>query len=235
MDPINFIGQVETADGGLTNVFADESIGGNYISLSDHFKAIKNLKRAEVSSKLIGLSGLARSGKSTSAQILCAKYSFERFAFAGPIKAMVRALLLEAGLSESDTRVFLEGEMKEESVKALNWKSPRYAMQTLGTEWGRELLGDNVWVNLRFLKVDQILRAGGSVVLDDVRFPNEADAIHERGGIVVRIIRPEGTFEGTAHGKHSSETQQLSADRIIVNSGSLADLENNIRALVHSL
>jgi hypothetical protein len=235
MDPINYIGQVESADGGLTNVYADDSFGGNFISLSDHFKVIKNLKNVETSSRLIGLTGLARSGKSTTAQILCAKYSFERFSFSGPIKSMIRTLLQEAGLTESDTRVFLDGEMKEEPIRALNWKSPRFAMQSLGTEWGRELLGDNIWVNLRFLKIDQILRAGGSVVLDDARFTNEVDAIRERGGLVVRIVRPENAFEGTPHSKHSSETQALTADRIIVNNGSMADLENNVRELVQSL
>lgn len=235
MDPINYLGQVESADGALTNVYADESFNGNYISLADHFKVVNNLKQTDASSKLIGLTGLARSGKSTSAQILCAKYSFERFSFAGPIKAMLRALLLEAGVNESDIRVFLEGEMKEESIRALNWKSPRFAMQTLGTEWGRELLGDNLWVTLRFIKIDQLLRAGGSVVLDDARFPNEVDAIRERGGIIVRVVRPENGFEGTPHSKHSSETQVLTADRIILNNGSLADLENSIREIIQTL
>jgi hypothetical protein len=79
--------------------------------------------------RLIALTGYAGSGKSTLADILACEHGFTVVKFAGPLKAMLRAL----GLDERE----IEGDLKEQPCQLLAGHTPRRAMQTLGTEWGR--------------------------------------------------------------------------------------------------
>jgi hypothetical protein len=65
----------------------------------------------------------------------------------------------------------------------------RRMLQVLGTEIGRNMLGENVWVDAAFKKVDE-LRAHSSVAITGIRYPNELAAIKTRGGVSVWISRP---------------------------------------------
>ena len=82
----------------------------------------------------------------------------------------------------------LYGGWKEQPTEYLNGKSPRKALQTLGTEWGRRNISKSLWLDIW----KQRIAAGSAinVVADDVRFQNEVDAIHALDGVVVRI-RPK--------------------------------------------
>lgn len=154
---------------------------------------------------LIAFTGLAGSGKSTAATFLVREYGFTRIRFAGPLKDMMRAL----GLNERE----IEGDLKEKPCELLGGKTPRYAMQTVGTEWGRDLIAPDLWIrafNAALAKVP----AGVPVVVDDCRFPNEAEAIRAAGGVLVRIERA-GAGSGAAG--HSSETHQLPTIATITN------------------
>lgn len=123
---------------------------------------------------LIGLCGQAGAGKSTVAGILEAR-GFVRHRFAGPLKNMLRAV----GLTERE----IEGDDKELPCAMLAGATPRKAMQTLGTEWGRGLHPD-LWVSLWAHRIPE-----GDVVAEDVRFENEAAAIVNAGGWIVRVHR----------------------------------------------
>jgi hypothetical protein len=133
--------------------------------------------------RLIGLTGPAGCGKSTIAQTLSFSAWVVRHRFAGPLKAMLRTL----GLTEAQ----VDGNEKELSCALLGGRTPRYAMQTLGTEWGRGLLDDDLWLRATLLQIDATLAETRSpiVVIDDVRFDNEAAAIRTRGGIVIKLVR----------------------------------------------
>ena len=135
-----------------------------------------------MSARLIALTGPARSGKTTTALEFEAR-GFARVRFAGPLKSMLRAL----GLTEAQVDGTL-GE-KAEPLDLLCGKSPRQAMQLLGTEWGRVLIGEDIWVNAAMLLVDELLAAGRDVVIDDCRFVNEARAVIGRGGFVFALRR----------------------------------------------
>jgi len=135
---------------------------------------------------LIGLSGKAGSGKSTVTRYLNDK-GFGTRKFAGPLKAMIAALLEQQGVSPETTPDFIEGHLKEIPTDYLAGRSPRYAMQTLGTEWGRGLISQNFWVDAA---MKQIVPGDGDIIFDDVRFPNEALAIRRAGGVVVNVVRP---------------------------------------------
>ena len=158
--------------------------------------------------RLIALTGLAGSGKSTAADYLIAVHGFTRVRFAAPLKAMIAAI----GLDERH----IEGELKQTPMEELCDHTPRYAMQTLGTEWGRKCMGDDFWVNL--WRADACRHS--RVVVDDCRFPNEAAAVRKLGGEVWRI---EG--RGGIAGNHASEAGCGYAELVIDNSGERAALQ----------
>lgn len=204
-----------------------------YIKADDHFRLVANyreqiadLKKAKTrEGRLIGISGLAGSGKSTIANILVTDHGFVRVRFADTLKTMLCTLLLDAGLDEKTIHAAIEGELKGETLKALGWKTPRFAMQTLGTEWGRDLLGQNIWADIAKSKISKLIARGDRVVVDDVRFQNEVDVIGELGGDVLRVSRDTNTKVEP----HQSEFQELdSAKHTILNNGSVSDLKQLI-------
>lgn len=155
---------------------------------------------------VIALSGAAGSGKSTAADYLVRMHGYERVKFAGPLKAAMAAL----GLTERH----IEGDLKEAPCALLQGKTPRYAMQTIGTQWGRDLIGQHFWIGLWERAALEVLDSGGRVVVDDCRFANEADAVRKLGGVVVRLVG-----RGGIGGDHASEDMDWEADAVIQNIG----------------
>ncbi len=123
--------------------------------------------------KLIGFAGPATSGKDTACDYLANAYFFTQYSFAAPTK---RALMAMFSLSMAH----VGGDLKEVDVDWLG-KSPRQLLQTLGTEWGRNQIGDDIWVKTlaRELEGDislsQQLYESWFGVISDVRFEDEAD------------------------------------------------------------
>jgi len=150
-------------------------------------------------SRLIALTGPAGSGKTTIARELETR-GYVRVRFAGPLKAMLRAL----GLSEAQ----VDGDAKSEPTELLCGKTPRHAMQTLGEQWGRTWIGRDVWIRATMRTVDDLLEAGRDVVIDDCRYDNEALAVRERAGAVVALARNGAGIEG-AHGSEQGVAQHL--------------------------
>jgi hypothetical protein len=132
--------------------------------------------------RLVGLCGHAGSGKSAAAQFLAATLGFRLVKLAGPLKDMLRAI----GLGDRE----LEGDRKESQCGLLCGCTPRRAMQTLGTEWGREMIHPAFWLNLWLTRARSALESGGRVVTDDVRTPKEVGMIQETGGVVLCVVRP---------------------------------------------
>lgn len=138
---------------------------------------------------IIGFSGPIGCGKSYAAAHMVNRHGFTLHKMAGPLKNMMRAV----GLTEEH----IEGKLKEVPCDFLCGKTPRHAMQTIGTEWGRDLIGADLWIRLW-----QHNMPDGNVVCDDIRFPNEAETIQSAGGLVVKINRAGcEPFDG-----HASET-----------------------------
>lgn len=130
------------------------------------------------------------SGKSTLAAAV-AGHGWRTLKFAGPLKAMVAALLREAGEADDVIDRAIEGDLKAQSLEALAGRTPRYTMQTLGTEWGRGVMAADIWVRLAIMRANRLREAGVAVIIDDMRFENEARAIQDAGGKLVRITRPD--------------------------------------------
>ena len=107
-------------------------------------------------------------------------------------------------------------------------------LQKLGTEGLRDGLHVNTWVNALMADykcVPADLAPGGwdcpNWIITDTRFPNEASAIKDKGGILLKVTRPGvGPIND-----HPSETalNQWNFDYEIQNNGSLQDLINSVK------
>lgn len=161
-------------------------------------------------------------GKSTAAEHVRRAHGLRRISFAEPLKSMLRVL----GLGDHE----LFGPGKEMPCAKLNGRTPRYAMQTLGVEWGRTLISPTFWSDVgerRALEARDVGLPG--VVFDDVRFQTEVDAIRRLGGVVVMI---EGRAAQSATAWHESEKMEFEPDHRLVNDGTVESLEASVDALL---
>lgn len=152
--------------------------------------------------RLVAFTGLKGSGKDTAASVFVER-GYEHIKFADSLKEMLRTLLRYRGAPEAEIERMIEGDLKEEPSPYLSGRSARYAMQTLGTEWGRVLMSDTFWIDA----AEDRLRGRDRVVVSDVRFGNEADLIRDRGGSLYRIQR--GATTPAVADVHPSETEIL--------------------------
>lgn len=134
---------------------------------------------------LIGLAGPAGGGKDTAYKTIDRLLAFRqgavRVAFADPIKAGILAIY------DGWTREMLENRELKEKVDPVYGVSPRRAAQLLGTEYGREMINENLWALIAQNKIDRHIGDGRVVVVTDVRFENEAKQIKLQGGTIVRV------------------------------------------------
>ena len=181
---------------------------------------------ADVRPKLVAFSGRAGSGKSVAAQALI-NVGFVRVKFASPLKNMLRAYYKTVGLDTEQIERRVEGDLKEAPDEALQGRSPRHAMVTLGTEWGRDLMAQDFWVAAWRTAVMSQFSKGRNVVVDDCRFANEVDAVHELGGVVVAITQwkiPDPSAQGEPH---RSEKFDFTPDKVISNCSTIDSLRDN--------
>ena len=175
--------------------------------------------------KLIGLTGPARSGKDTTARIIYNTVFGKDYdpvcnhiiylSFAAPIKAAIEVM---CGCG------YVEGPEKETVIETLG-VSPRRLMQTLGTEWGRDCIGENFWVNLMEHNIKAIADDYDLGIITDARFENEAEFIREHGELW-HVSRDTGQKVEA----HSSENGIAfkDGDKRINNNGSIEDLTREV-------
>jgi len=95
-------------------------------------------------------------------------------------------------------------------------------LQRFGTEVGREMFGENFWVDQAIKRIPD----GSKVVFSDVRYPNEAEAIKNLGGKVWRVLR-DGVGPANDHASEHALVDYY-FDLHIDNSGSLESLYDSI-------
>lgn len=179
---------------------------------------------------IIGLSGYAQSGKDTVANYLVEYYGYSRIAFADPLRQAVYKLNPRIDVGD------MRGVYLANAVDNLGWdrvkvesEQARELLQRMGTEVGREMFGQNFWVDYAMREVSK----SDKVVFTDVRFPNEYESIKERGGLVWRIERP-GIV---AVNNHISETamDSVEVDKIILNNSTPGSLHETLDYLMQHL
>lgn len=201
---------------------------------------------------IIGLSGLIGSGKNTAADYLKRSHGYTQLAFADALKDAVGVVfswprqLLEGDTDES--RIFRET-VDEWWGRRLGIKNftPRYALQHIGTDVFRQHFSDSIWILNVERKIESLQEHGYSVVVTDVRFPNEMNALRRLGArflLISTIQKPAWydvargfTSDNLAQGMrdlypqvHASEYSWVKEqfDAEIVNSGTINDLYDRL-------
>jgi hypothetical protein len=64
--------------------------------------------------------------------------------------------------------------------------TPRWVLQYIGTDVLRKNFSDDIWIASLEYKLS---RATDDIVISDVRFKNEVEAIKRAGGTVIRVVR----------------------------------------------
>lgn len=201
---------------------AELAIAKSYSEMSRQGVSLTAAPAGEQAPKrLIGIMGLARVGKDTATAHLCDTYGMESYAFADPIKSMLTGVFGD---------LFRDGD-REAPIDWLG-KSPRQLMQTLGTEWGREIVHPDLWVLVadQMWKKYQEIGWGAGVVLSDVRFRNEAEWILAQGGLLISLSR-DGVAAVATHVSEQNIPFDL-ANVSLENNGTVEELAAAVTATV---
>lgn len=236
---------------------------------------------------IVGVNGTAGSGKDTVAGYM-KKYKFAQIAFADPVKRVAMEVYAFTkdqlwGPSEKrnapDTRYprmhgpFVDGvcaccgcatpgiSTRPDFIDVFTppcYLTPRFALQTLGTEWGRGCYGDT-WAAKGLRTAQTLLKSGyryspehglsedpsanraRGVVISDLRFRNEMSFVRDRSigpGVLLRVKRPGEPR--TANSGHASEAEQLDVadsafDAVILNDGTLDELYAKVDRFMEEL
>lgn len=185
-------------------------------------------------SSLYGIGGRLTAGKDVFADRLVDTQGFIKLNMSTPLLAAMLKLdpwiNLDMDVGEAD-EIWYQGEHIKFSqllnlvgyVDSKNHKDVRDFLQKLGTEVGRHMFGDNVWVDMAKNRIRKLLDDGKNVVITGIRFQNELDMIFDLGGVSIWVERP--SLDESSQEAHKSENS-LGADdfeRIIYNDGTLDD------------
>jgi hypothetical protein len=170
---------------------------------------VRRLKRREPVPldrvRIVALAGSIGSGKSTVAEMLPALH----IQWADPIYAALAAML---GVSVE----WLHDRSNKDAVIEWLGVTPRHLLQTLGTEWGRDMIHPDLWVKLVERRIVRAAAAGyDTFAICGTRFPNEAALVRRYGGEVWWVDRGPVVVEAS----HRSERLLAAGDcdRVIHN------------------
>lgn len=179
-----------------------------------------------------------QSGKTSIANHLIANHGFTRISLAGPLKTVARTFLRQFGFSTAEC-IRLTESAKEEPLPELGNLTTRHLLQTLGTDWGRRCLHPDIWIQCWEAQYRQHLSQAipddlpisdrtplPRVVVDDVRFPNEADLIRRYSGQMWEVHRPSALTDPAviAHASEGGLTTYPYFDTCLFNDGTLPEL-----------
>lgn len=203
--------KIRTGAYALTSIEVENVTGKTALELAEAMK--QRVMDFDAKRPLIGLVGKKGSGKSTVASILCRNFGYREEAFAYALKremfetfgdALMQKIVNDSGYSRVFTTGnfsawlnFIDVHKNDAPDTKFGWVRPM--LQFWGTEYRRNLCGDNYWI-------DQLTpKLGPAVVVSDVRFANEVDAIRKAGGVVWAVLRQTASSPTDAH---SSEAGQ---------------------------
>mgnify|MGYP003340526973 CR=1 FL=1 len=173
---------------------------------------------------IIGLSGYARSGKDTVAQVLVEKYGFQRIAFADKIREFLYDLNPRLDHTLKDSLRLRDIVDVNGWEKAKIHKVVREYLQDIGVS-ARNVFGEEFWIKQALASMHT-----GNVVITDVRFPNEARVIKKLDGELWRVIRP-GILPINDHiSEHALDGWEFDFD--IYNDSDVNNLTNDIHILM---
>ncbi|KWT72361.1 putative deoxynucleotide monophosphate kinase [Hyphomicrobium sulfonivorans] len=137
---------------------------------------------------------------------------------------------MAVALGIPERNVYGNADAKAEPLALLGGKSARWALQTLGTQWGRMCMDSEMWVRAWSGRVNSLFD-DEMIVADDLRFPNEVAEIKRRGGLVICVVRSMEDF--SRQPQHESEDfGRLVFDGTLINNGDFQRLEHATLSLV---
>jgi hypothetical protein len=157
--------------------------------------------------RIIGINGLKRSGKDTIGQYLVREHGYERLSFAEPLYEAVWRLNPEMTFWSEWSQ--FKGIRIQDAVNHYGWEGlkngehtpetkaeVRRLLEVMGTEVGRQLFGQNFWVDLAVSKIED----GQRYVFTDMRFENEIQAVadYKPDAYTLKVMRPGCTPNGHA-------------------------------------
>lgn len=205
---------------------------------------------------IIGMIGRKGVGKNYVADVIASELREDRvvemLAFADPMKEFcinclgIQRELICGSDKDKNTPTHYKWEkmppfIREKFPERTGAMTIRHVIQVVGTEMCRGIWGENVWIDAmsrRIVESDvRSARAGQSptaIVITDVRFPDEAQAIGGWGGKLWRVKGPPRGDAAVFNDSHRSEAlvDSLPHDHVIMNEG---DGDAGIKAQVRAL
>ena len=180
--------------------------------------------------RVIGLHGYARSGKDTVAEFL-KPHGYQRLAFADRLRECMYALDPIVGC-DTHGRLWRLQEVVDEvgwdeaKGVTLSEEGPeiRRLLQVFGTEVGRQLIKDSLWVDIVLKQIQGRDIVGHRFVITDVRFPNELEALRKVPGAQLWKINRAGVNPVNSHISDAGIPDD-EFDLVIENDGTLQDLK----------
>lgn len=168
--------------------------------------------------KLIGITGKKFCGKDTSVSHLSLLHNVVKYSLAGPLKNDLKNVYK---LTDEQ----LNDPLHKEIIDTRYGKTPRQLMQWYGTDIMRHI-DEDYWVRpfMKFYKNTVLKNNSVKIIVTDVRFQNEADAIRSLGGDIVKIVR----ISNENIDNHISEQHDFLPDIIVYNNGNIQDLQNKL-------
>ena len=178
---------------------------------------------------IIGLCGGIGAGKDTVAASLVNELDYAQFSFARALKEAVATMFPWV------PRCHFFGTQEEKAellfmARGVEWTGRRL-LEVIGTDHMRAIMPD-IWVRAAMEQVDR--NPSTLWVVSDVRFPNEAEAIRQRGGVIWEVIRDSGPQETTGHSSDSAWREMPKHAVLIARSGDLATLREAACQLAQS-
>lgn len=175
--------------------------------------------------RLLAFGGLKGSGKDECAKPLI-EQGWVHLKFADPLWQCLQALDLEVKYLGCNIKLnsVIRDLGREEAKKQV--PVVRRLLERIGTEMGRGVLGEDIWVEYMANRILE-LPEDANIVISDCRFSNEADLVRKLGGQVILVRRP-----GVLQGEHRSESLDFDFDAVLQNVGTVEELYETIREMV---
>lgn len=179
---------------------------------------------------IVGLIGRKQSGKTTVSQMI--NLALDKKARIVPMAEPLKLMLSAAGVP----MWALHGTEKEKNtpLDMLCGKTGRQAMQTLGTEWGRDIVGMSLWTNIWKERVKFLMEDGVEhIICDDIRRYDEATTVDGLGGYTIMVTRAGDEQVD----QHASERyiEQLPFHYKIENDGTMEDLKIKVAKIMEDI
>lgn len=181
---------------------------------------------------IIGITGYAQSGKDEVAKIL-KKFGYTRIALADALKEGLYNINPYVR-SYHQLSIYDKFVKLQDLVDTLGWdeakknEDVRDLLQRYGTEGGRNIFGEDIWINIIEKKIRD--HNVSKIVIPDIRFINEVNwVLNQENSLLIKIIRPRvGSINGHISDKGIDDDL---CDILLYNDGTIEDLEEVIPSI----